>query len=567
MEKTLESFRQRQENTLKILEDLSSFLDEGETYGIDIDVNVKKKLTDAIQNVRNEKLRVVLIGGFSEGKTAIAAAWLERLDKSSMNISHEESSNEIRVYDTNSDCVLVDTPGLFGFKEQFDSASGKIEKYKELTQRHVSEAHLILYVMDPVNPIKESHREELNWIFRELNLLSRTVFVLSRFDEVADIEDEEDYLHHFSIKKGNVVKRLSDLLSLSEAEVNELALVAVAADPFGEGTEYWLSHMERFRKLSHIGQLQRATSEKVANAGGVEQIANAARQSIARDVLGTQLPVAIQTFSAIDNEVEKLQSMQNRKNHELNIIQGRVKESRSGLRDFVSRFFADLILQAKGVSMETFSDFFERNIGSEGVMLNTKLQNEFEKRLGSVRFDVNKMAIDFETEVNHFNQTIREYGKQGVAWLAKSGINNTTVLVARDGIVGVAKFVGMDIGKFLKFKPWGAVKFAKGFGAAVAVLGFAFEAWDSWKEKEKENKFQDAIKQMVDNFEQQRKELLELIDSPTFEEQCLPQLVSLRSALNDIEKSVQTEQAKRDQFDQWRRRGEAIEGEFRRLAG
>jgi len=480
MQQVLESFRQRQADTLKILDNLQSFLIEGESYGIEIDVNVKTKLTNTIQNIQNEKLRVVLIGGFSEGKTAIAAAWLERLDKSGMNISHEESSNEIKVYDTDSDCVLVDTPGLFGFKEQIDTATGKMEKYKELTRRHISEAHLVLYVMDPVNPIKESHREELNWMFRELNLLPRTVFVLSRFDEVADIEDEQDYAHHFSVKKGNVIGRLRELLLLNEMEVNELAIVAVAADPFGEGTSYWLSNLERFRKLSHIGLLQRATAEKVTRSGGVEQIAEEARRSIVRDVLGTQLPVALQAFGAIDQEVGKLQNLQGQQSRELNILQDRIKEARIGLRDFVTRFFADLILQTKGASMETFGDFFERNVGSEGIMLNATLQNEFEKRLGSVQFDVNKMAIEFETEVNHFNQTMREYGKQGINYLAKSKmINNTTVLAARDGIVGVAKFVGMDIGKLLKFKPWGAVKFAKGLGATLAVLGLALEVWDS----------------------------------------------------------------------------------------
>ena len=38
--------------------------------------------------------------------------------------------------------------------------------------------------MDPTNPIKESHKAELEWLFRDLGLLSRTVFVLSRFDAV-----------------------------------------------------------------------------------------------------------------------------------------------------------------------------------------------------------------------------------------------------------------------------------------------------------------------------------------------------------------------------------------------
>ncbi|GHS46540.1 hypothetical protein VN1165_08420 [Helicobacter pylori] len=51
-------------------------------------------------------------------------------------------------------------------------------------------------------------------MFRTLNLLSRTIFVISRFDEEADIEDEEDYNKRFEIKKENVQNRLDDLISL-----------------------------------------------------------------------------------------------------------------------------------------------------------------------------------------------------------------------------------------------------------------------------------------------------------------------------------------------------------------
>ncbi|GAA7717280.1 hypothetical protein JP0160_04030 [Helicobacter pylori] len=171
------------------------------------------------------------MGGFSEGKTSIAAAWIERLDKS-MNIDHQESSNAVKIYDIDNEIELVDTPGLFGFKEKI-ADSGKIERYKDTTKKYVSEAHLILYALNPSNPIKESHKDDLNWLFRTLNLLSRTIFVISRFDE-------EDYNKRFEIKKENIQNRLNDLISLSEKEKEGLSIVAVAANPFGEGLEYWL---------------------------------------------------------------------------------------------------------------------------------------------------------------------------------------------------------------------------------------------------------------------------------------------------------------------------------------
>ncbi|UOS57358.1 hypothetical protein MPG54_04170 [Helicobacter pylori] len=127
---------------------------------------------------------------------------------------------------------------------------------------------LILYALNPSNPIKESHKDDLNWLFRTLNLLSRTIFVISRFDEEADIEDEEDYNKRFKTKKENIQNRLNDLISLSEKEREGLNIVAVAANPFGWGLEYWLEHKEEFQKLSHIKTLQDATQKKIKENGG-----------------------------------------------------------------------------------------------------------------------------------------------------------------------------------------------------------------------------------------------------------------------------------------------------------
>ncbi|GAA6778971.1 hypothetical protein AOH113_08160 [Helicobacter pylori] len=76
------------------------------------------------------------MGGFSEGKTSIAATWIERLDKS-MKIDHE--------------IELVDTPGLFGFKEKI-ADSGKIEHYKDITKKYVSKSPSYFIRAQPVKP-------------------------------------------------------------------------------------------------------------------------------------------------------------------------------------------------------------------------------------------------------------------------------------------------------------------------------------------------------------------------------------------------------------------------------
>ncbi|GHR64996.1 hypothetical protein VN1269_08180 [Helicobacter pylori] len=57
------------------------------------------------------------MGGFSEGKTSIAAAWIDRLDES-MKIDHQESSDAVKIYDIDNEIELVDTRDYSGLKKK-----------------------------------------------------------------------------------------------------------------------------------------------------------------------------------------------------------------------------------------------------------------------------------------------------------------------------------------------------------------------------------------------------------------------------------------------------------------
>ena len=566
MEATLESFKTNQANVLKVLLNLQAFLQQGDEFGLAADKTINEKLNNAIRNVTDDKLRVALIGGFSEGKTSIAAAWLERLDKSTMNISHQESSNAVTVYEAGPDCVLIDTPGLFGFKEQENEASGTAEKYKEMTRKYVSEAHLVLYVMDPTNPIKESHRDELNWLFRTLNLLPRSVFVLSRFDAVADVEDASDYARNLIVKKENVVSRLKDLVALSEEEAEQLAIVAVAADPFAMGAEHWLSNPEAFRELSRIKLLQQATSNKVASAGGVSALVAETKRSIVRDILGKQLPIAIQNDLKIAGELSRLEKSNAQLQQTLNKTKGNIENIRLDLADNVVNLFTNLILEAENLSLDSMPEFFERNISSNGDALNTRLQRVFNEHIGPASLEVKNMSLDVDLEVNHFNATVREYGKQGINSVIKSGaINNSTILASRDALVGAVSAVGLDIAEWLKFKPYGAINLAKGVNGALSVIVLGLELVDSYDKYKQNEKFKEAKKTMVSNFQQQRSELLSLIKGQEFIKQFCPELNELQANVKSVEESVRETRSKREQFQHWRSMGEAIDADFKML--
>jgi GTP-binding protein EngB required for normal cell division len=568
MNSTLELFLNQNNKALALLDKLRVFLQQGSALGVNIDPTLLSKLEHASQNLANDKLKIALIGGFSEGKTSIAAAWMERLDKSSMNISQQESSNEVKVYEVDDNFVLIDTPGLFGFKEQYNADMNAMEKYKDITRKYVSEAHLVLYVMNSTNPIKDSHKDDLNWLFRTLDLLPRTVFVLSRFDEVADVEDEASYAQHLQVKRNNVESRLRESIGASDAEVAALSIVAVAANPFDMGTDYWLGHLGQFKTLSHIASLQQATAGKIQSGGGPTAIVEQARKSVILDVLHKELPVAVENDQRLGDEVERLSGVSNTLNRQLVGAKSQIGEVRIGLREFISRYFSGLIMRTEGLTQETFKEFFEREIGRDGVMVTTRLQNEFDRQLNGVSQELSRMRLSFDSEIDHFNTTVINMGKQGVNYVIKGNlINNGSILAARDGIVSVAKTLGVDLGKALKFKPWGAVNLAKNLNGILSVAGLALEAWDSYERKKREDQFRQAIAEMVDNFNNQREELLTMIEDVSFEERFFPDYASLGANAADVQVAIDTQKRLREQFQEWRQSGELIEAEFTRIEG
>ncbi len=491
MNETLKQFKENQKRNQENLEKLLDFVKTGEKYGIKIEESFKAKINSTIHSATDQKLRVALVGGFSEGKTSIAAAWIERLDKN-MKIDHQESSDAVKIYDIDNEIELVDTPGLFGFKEKI-ADSGEIERYKDITKKYVSEAHLILYALNPSNPIKESHKDDLNWLFRTLNLLSRTIFVISRFDEEADIEDEEDYNKRFKIKKENIQKRLNDLISLSEKEKENLSIVAVAANPFNEGLEYWLKHKEEFQKLSHIKTLQDATQKKIKENGGKLTIIEEAKKSVIQDVIYRQMPLAKKEQQNLKRELEYLNKAMEKRRKEIQDLNGEIFQARINLKEFITRYFSDLSRQVAGTSLETFNDFVKREIGGEGVNIDTRVQNAFERETQGIFNEIAKIGTSFNADMSLFEKHAGTFGKIGNDLPTKSGIiNATNIKLTRDGVAAVGKFVGIDLA--FKFKPWGAVKLAGNLNKALPFIGFAFEAWDSYNKYQKEQALEEAKK-------------------------------------------------------------------------
>ncbi|GAA7876853.1 hypothetical protein HpMS196_07940 [Helicobacter pylori] len=153
-------------------------------------------------------------------------------------------------------------------------------------------------------------------------------------------------------------------------------------------------------------------------------------------------------------------------------------------------------------------------------------------------------------------------GKIGINFLNQSGfINATNIKLARDAIAAVGKFVGVDLA--FKFKPWGAVKLAGNLNKALPFIGLAFEVWDSWKESQKIEKLEKAKEEMESNFNNQKQEILDLInDEAKFKQTCFPNALELEKFFQEIEEKIKKMQECDQEFEKWIQTGEDfIKGE------
>ena len=556
MEKTIKEFEIKKQKSMKLLKEVRDFLLKGKKLNIEIEDKMIKKVEKSLEKVEDEKLKVALIGGFSEGKTSIAAAWLEKYDKSSMKISQQESSNEVIVYNVNDKIVLIDTPGLFGFKETED----KKEKYKEITKKYVSEADIILYVMNSTNPIKESHKEDLIWLFRTLNLLPRSIFVLSRFDEVSDVEDENDYHYNLDIKKQNIIQRLKDMIDLSNQEIENIIITGVAANPFNQGIEeYWLNNLEEYKKLSKIETLQNATTEIIERNNGISAIFLETEKTIVKDIMEKEVPKQIIENKNLEKTIEEIDKINQRLEKKLEKTENNIIKVREELKKFVLQYYTKLILQNDGTDLETFKEFYQREIGDEGIIISEKIKMEFARQINTVKVELNTIKLEINAEIKNFNTTLTSLGREGINFVAKGNfINNIAILGVRDGIVNAGKFFGQDIGQFLKFKPWGAVNLAKGLNGALIGLGFAMEVWNQMDKQIQIEKFNKNKEEIKKYFEEQRKELIEQIDSKEFFEVYFSDYILLKDELNKSKEEIEKLKNHKVEFDKWCESGNEI---------
>ncbi|GAA8858233.1 hypothetical protein DUHN8_01640 [Helicobacter pylori] len=268
------------------------------------------------------------------------------------------------------------------------------------------------------------------------------------------------------------------------------------------------------------------------------------------------MPPAKQALQDINREMEYLNRMIEKRRKDLQNLNSEISQARINLKEFITRYFSDLIRQVLGTSLETFNDFVIREIGDKGINIDTRVQNAFERQTQGISNEIAKIGTTFNADMSSFEKHAGALGKIGINFLNQSGfINATNIKVARDGIVAVAKFTGIDLA--LKFKPWGAVKLASNLNKALPLIGLAFEAWDSYNKYQKQQEFEKTKEEMKSHFDGQKQEILALINDETrFKQACFPSVLELEKSFQEIEEKIKKTQECAQGLEKWIQTGE-----------
>lgn len=544
-------------------------IQELDGMGIDISESIRK-IESAKRIVQEDKISVVLVGAFSDGKTSVAAGWInEKLDN--MKIASDESSDEILCYTPTTipeGCQIVDTPGLFGDKVGADEDGGQI-LLSDITKKFISEANLILYVVAAKNPIKDSHKECIRWILKDLNKLSSTIFVINRMDDVADLTDEEDYSLQAKIKTENLRGKLLEC-GLTQSETNKVRVACISAAPNEQGIEVWSEHREEYLRRSHLDSLENLTNS----------ILQSSRESLITktgcDILNDELVKTIELIGEQERQIadiflpEKRESLKRNKK-DLEALYKRLVRSKKDMKDALKALNKKKINTIRATSMENFRDVLEDEIGilpgKEGYVLNEEINDIFIEYAEKYSDWTMELGEKFQSEYDKQNKAMESLLKKGT-FSASNGLKAAGQLgvgTLKNGI-----FAGRDLlgkwGVVIKFKPWQVTKMATFATKALPVIGAAIDVVTNIAENiaagVRNRKFEKSKDDLKNGINDTFYEVMQMLNSDdSYIDQFAPSYRILEEQIRQDEEDIRYQESMLKKFNTWNE--EIIDADYR----
>lgn len=512
-------FNVDKQTAIKGLDQLRVILKELGELGADVNVEMEK-IDSAVKAIESDVLRIALLGAFSDGKTSVIAALLGKV-MADMKIDMDESSDRLAIYTPEGlpgKCEIVDTPGLFGDKEK--TVDGEQVVYEDLTKRYISEAHLILYVVDATNPLKNSHSAIAKWVLRDLNKLSSTVFVINKMDEVTDLTEQVLFDDQAAIKKDNLKAKLQRAANLTSEELVHLNIVCLASNPGGRGLEFWFGKPEHYESRSRINDLKAMTTRILQDNVPAVLMAKTG-MDVVRDVVGQHVARAEEQLGRLDAFAQQNAEESLRINQDISKGRREVKRLAGELFEELRNVENELLGKLRPLSLENIRDFLEDEIGytEEGVgyKLNLRIKGAIDRSFDQSSKVTNRISQDIGRQLNSsesFLNAMSEGALKSMGGAAK-GIANLSPDMIKGAVFAARDALGSVTGVVIKFKPWQATKIAgaisKWAGPAGAAFTLTSDLLSAYKAHELEQELKAAKESITTIIKSSFKDIYDLI--------------------------------------------------------
>lgn len=549
---------------IKKLNSLKRLLESGLGYIPELQTYIDK-IVSITSSVKDGEISVVLLGSFSDGKTSAIAGLLGRLEDN-MKIDNDESSDELTIYrpkDLKKGFKIVDTPGLFGTKEK--EINGKDVKFSQITERYISEAHIIIYVCDAVVPLKESHVEIISRIMRDYHKLDSTIFVLNKMDEAGyDLLDADDFSRGCEIKKANIISRLRSTINLTPDEEKHLHIVCIAADPKGKGLAYWFSKMDNYYERSHIKDLRNCINA-VVDKTDKDSLSFSTYETSVMDVVDTLWKVIDGTTKPVNKALTKIKESADDLVEDEKQLRKELSLSKNELKDALNEVKNDALREIKSASIETMGEIISNYLGEQGgnitfYIFRDKINSLIDQCCETNAKAVSITAVKLENSYSMQNEMLNDAVQFGISGLKNLKVSGEQVKAVRD-----------IIASGYKFKPWGAINLGKSItkwaGWIGAGLGVAFELYGWYKQHKEKKKLEElkfALEKAVNDC---MSDIFNMFNSDElYYKNFAPSYIDLCKKINERNKEIEDLQLKvkqleqyKQRIDQWKKTGEYIE--------
>jgi small GTP-binding protein len=495
----------------------------GKFNEMDLDMgDLLGKVNQSLKNIQDETFVMAMFGAFTDGKSTI----LKSITKQeNIKISPAPTTDEVTFFHLDDhklgeDFLIVDTPGLFS----------EHIMHTEKTKKYISEANVVIYTVDSVNPLKDSHHQTIKWLLKDLGKLDSTIFVVNKMDAVADLEDEKDFEYHSKIKKEVVVQTIKDIIDVE----GEPTVICVAADPFELGLDHWFQQDNRYQELSRMGNLIEALDTFIQESK--EQLIVKSGISVIQDTIQQSIKELTQVRDTVKNNRDLLKNQLEEVEEELEKFEREITKKHINITDEVINLREDILSYISSASsLEDLQTKLKSKIGEEGYILTKKIDLIIEKHTESLMDTQKEMIHNIQSSMDFHDQLQDQLLKMGSKLGGKlvKALSGTSTKAISQTILKVR-----DVAKLpIKFKPWGAIKWAKALKTFGAVLSFALDALSGIMDFIKEKKLEDRRRDMTNQLETLFKEFLTSFTKSEYISSYFP-VVELKNTLRTDKQNV-----------------------------